>query len=465
MNRALSSLQRSLRRFRWRSSRFFDSSSPRVARQSNAVSLPQRPPCSSITGLLPLSIAGGPEPPSLPVILCILVGLPAALWMYKSLMMIIFQRKIIYMGYAPLGSRTEELATDVRPDQLEGISCKEISVLNSTDGARLSGILVQPAQFGSSDVSPDVVIVYFQGNAGNPLHRLPVFQSLLTSIRTHAPRRPRLSSTATNSPSIPKLIPINAAILAVAPRSYWKSTPRRPTQRGILSDYRHVLEYAFTHFPDTPVVVYAHSLGGAIALCVLAQLSESPIPESRTTARPNGIGVSSDRSRQIQGLILENPMASIPRMVAALYPQRWVPYRYLTPFVWDRWDALGAMKDASAGARVMTTNDATRLTEAPSTLTRLARNMLVLVSEHDEVVPREMGAEIVEAASGIGGDERGMTLSKPTTSTGPRLVVVPGALHENAWKKRQWEREVGTYVWGVMDAARRDKVKRKAEEG
>ncbi|RDB21663.1 hypothetical protein Hypma_011270 [Hypsizygus marmoreus] len=74
---------RSLRRLKWRSSRLFDSSSPRVARQSNAVSLPLRPPCSSITGLLPIYIERGPEPPPLPVTLCIVAGLPAALWMYK----------------------------------------------------------------------------------------------------------------------------------------------------------------------------------------------------------------------------------------------------------------------------------------------------------------------------------------------------------------------------------------------
>ncbi|RDB21664.1 hypothetical protein Hypma_011271 [Hypsizygus marmoreus] len=245
------------------------------------------------------------------------------------------------MGYAPLGSRTEELGIDVRHDQLEGISCEEINVLNCTDDARLYGILVQPARFGSSEVSPDVNLIIDFAAIGN------------------APRPPRPSSVAINSPSTPKLIPINAAILAVVPRSYWKSIPRRPTQR----------------------VVYAHSVGGAITLCVVAQLSELSIPQSRTTTRPNGVGISFDHSRQMQGLIIENPMASIPRMVAALYPQRWVPYRHLTPFVWDPWDAWGAVKDAATQARVMTKNNITFLTEAPSTLGRLPRNMLVLISE------------------------------------------------------------------------------------
>lgn len=36
----------------------------------------------------------------------VFVGLPTALWSYKCLMMIAFQRKIIYMGFLPPGART-----------------------------------------------------------------------------------------------------------------------------------------------------------------------------------------------------------------------------------------------------------------------------------------------------------------------------------------------------------------------
>lgn len=220
---------------------------------------------------------------------------------------------------------------------------------------------------------PEILFFYIQGNAGNPLHRLPVFKTLLEHHSLKA----------------------RAGIVAVAPRSYWKSTPVRPSERGILDDYTRALNYTIKRWPKSRIIIYGHSLGGSAAVCLTSALSSEEYPT-------------------VQGLILENPFASIPEMVKALYPQRWLPYHYLAPFVRDRWDAVYAASHMSQS----------------SLLRRLSKQMLVLLSEKDELVPNSMGMDIVNA-------------------TKSNSTVIRNALHENAWEQRQWVGAISQYVYDM----------------
>jgi uncharacterized protein len=228
------------------------------------------------------------------------------------------------------------------------------------------------------------------GNAGNPLHRIPVFTTLLNAI-----------------PSL--------AIFAPAPRSYWTSSgAARPTQAGLTADYNAALAFAASRFPTSRLTIYGHSLGASIALCLLAPHTDV----SKVAA-------------VVHGLVLENAFTSVPDMLRVLYPQRLLPYRYLGPFVCDRWDARAAA--------------------ASDTFPReLARRAMVLVSERDEVVPPAMGKEIFGALrasvgnqegwwEGVGG---GMRMQEPLG----RFVVVEGALHEDAWRYREWTRALKKYL-------------------
>ncbi|KAH8984456.1 Alpha/Beta hydrolase protein [Lactarius akahatsu] len=339
-----------------------------------------------------LSLQPSHDAPSGWLALSAFVGLPLALWAYKvclggtiggpraivlsrnvrhsqCLMLIIFQRKVIYMGrYAPPGSRTELLA-DMYPKYTpNGIHIEELSIPSSRPSkVRLSALLLRR----DLSAAPQHVIVYLQGNAGNPLHRIPMFATLLNAI-----------------PSL--------AILAPAPRSYWTSTGARPTQAGLTADHAAALAFAASRFPTSRLTLYGHSLGASAALCLLGN-----------DCAP-GIGV--------HGLVLENAFTSVPDMLRALYPQRWLPYRYLGPFVVDRWDARAAARGIRRRA--------------------LAHRAMVLVSERDEVVPPVMGQEIFDA------------LKVPSGTDGRigRLVVLERALHEDAWRHRDWSQAMKQYL-------------------
>lgn len=210
--------------------------------------------------------------------------------------------------------------------------------------------------------------------------------------------------------------PLDVTILAVAPRSFWKSSARTPTQRGILADYAAALAYATRHHPDAVLVLYGHSLGGAIAVCLAASLDAAAHPS-------------------VSGLILENPFSSIGSMVSTLYPQRWLPYRYLAPLAFDRWDALAAVN----GMR------------PESLLARLVKDALVLLSEKDEVVPSSMGAQLHVAM------RKKLRMEGHAATAGEdscRQVVIRGALHEHAWLKQQWAREMEAYLHHIAKVKR-----------
>jgi len=187
--------------------------------------------------------------------------------------------------------------------------------------------------------------------------------------------------------------------------------------------------FAASRFPTSRLTIYGHSLGASIALCLLARRKGAAV-----------VGAV-----QLHGLVLENAFTSVPDMLRALYPQRWLPYRYLGPFVRDRWDARAAAAAAAAS-------------QSQTFPRGLARRAMVLVSERDEVVPPAMGREIFGALQGGGdigeGEDGGEVVRGRGVMRGPplglgRFVVLEGALHEDAWRGRDWSRAMKQYLDGL----------------
>jgi pimeloyl-ACP methyl ester carboxylesterase len=191
-----------------------------------------------------------------------------------------------------------------------------------------------------------------------------------------------------------------------------------------LKDYLEVLRYTMTRFPDARIIIYGHSLGGSVAVCLLSQLYDE-----KRSMDPEDSNYGDPRFANIRGLILENSFCSIPEMTRALYPDRWTPYHYMGPLALDKWDALSAIRDAQ---------------REKSVLDGLRTEMMVLVSENDEVVPKEMGEELWKASRG---EETLNDAADGDHSEGlGRKVVIRDALHENAWMCRQWLKEMTRYI-------------------
>ncbi|KAF8341146.1 hypothetical protein F5887DRAFT_976935 [Amanita rubescens] len=262
----------------------------------------------------------------------------------KCLVMLIFQRKFIYLPYLPFGARKQTL-DDVPSYWMKDIECQQVSI-PSEKGITLYGILATTA---------------------------------------------------------------------------W----RIPT---ITTDYLHVLHHALDQFPHSRIIVFGHSLGAAAAICLLSKLYPSPpSPSSSSSPRSHswkswfGFPTTSklthdEKFNRIQGLVLENPFSSIPDMIHAFYPEKWLPHHYLGPLAADKWDCVGALRRRT-----------------PSVLAKLAPDALVLQSESDEVVPKYMGETIYGL---MRGDEERKG----------RLVVVKFAHHSDGWTSPTWAEEIKRYL-------------------
>jgi acetyl esterase/lipase len=148
-------------------------------------------------------------------------------------------------------------------------------------------------------------------------------------------------------------------------RGYWTSKGR-PSEKGIALDAAAALEWikaehkrqSASEIEPPHVVIWGQSIGAGVATNLAAQQDQS----------------SADLL--LKALILETPFVSVRAMLETLYPQKWLPYRYLWPFLWnhlDSWKALGLLgeKISVTGAR--------------------APRVLIVEAGRDELVPDSQG--------------------------------------------------------------------------
>ncbi|KAK5217151.1 hypothetical protein LTR96_009421 [Exophiala xenobiotica] len=120
----------------------------------------------------------------------------------------------------------------------------------------------------------------------------------------------------------------NYTIVALSYRGYWTSKGR-PSQVGIELDAAAALEWVGDRYDyhRTKVVVWGQSIGAGIATVSLANLLRR----------------SKGNLQQFRGLILETPFVDLKAVLVALYPQKFLPYRYLAPFLRSTWDCRSAL--------------------------------------------------------------------------------------------------------------------------
>ncbi|GAA5819991.1 hypothetical protein JCM10212_005638 [Sporobolomyces blumeae] len=426
--------------------------------------------------------------PPILFILQVIVGLPAVLWAYKCLMLVAFQRKIIYLPSVPPGTRDESLArqerTAARDASLSNLDWQEVEVKSEAKSRVLRRNVVlkgvelrwrNGTPLGDEDAKETrtgqarrkVVVVYLQGNAGTPLMRIPLFRQLLRPGAQSSRSRPLSNQSGPGDKDV------DIMVIAVAPRSFWQSTRTTPTEASVVTDYLSVLRDASRrHGPDAKYVLYGHSLGGAAVVLLLERLRQPPFrsratdisrPASRSASAP---AVDDRLEPPVSGVILENPLPSIPYMVRALYPQKWLPYHYLGPFAFDRWDAIGRLATLARERR-----DGRSLHEVEGT-----REMpsLWLRSERDEIIPTDVGQDGVRTmfrdwCDALEGEDRssaslasrqddgddgpGDVRKELTVGLQARWVDVRTALHDMAYTEREWRDAVRRFL---DDVARSD---------
>lgn len=319
-------------------------------------------------------------------------------------MMITFQNKIIYMPSMPPFSRSEKLedyASTCIP-----VAWTEHS-LTSGDGTALKMLEGSiPPKEVESGPRRQVVIVYFQGNASSLPPRLPYLSSILRLLQ-----QPDGNTQYT--------------LIALSYRGFWKSKGR-PNQQGIELDAQAALQWVAERYataPNTKVVLWGQSIGAGVATTALATWLDGN-PE-RVSHFP------------IAGLLLETPFTSLRAMLIALYPQKFLPYRYLGPFMMSTWDSVDAL--SRIGTKLAEAKQVTIQGSGGESNSQL--RVLLLEAENDELVPKEDATTLYK-----------LCCNHPQLRTEHKVVA--GALHTDVMMKNEGKREIVRFLRGFEDTKR-----------
>jgi pimeloyl-ACP methyl ester carboxylesterase len=288
------------------------------------------------------------------------------------------QDKLLYISWLPPFARSEQISDYAR-------ECKPVrweeKCIRSSDGTKLAvcegwmpatprSVTQKPhAQAHEPARKKLVVICYFQGNGGSTPMRLPLLSQFLRAIN------PPTSSSE-----------VDYLVVALSYRGYWKSSGRA-SQIGIELDAVAFLQWVAETYgaPDRDVrmVLWGHSLGMAIASSAAATYLARQSSACGSPPVP------------VAGMILEAPMSSTKDMLISLYPQRWLPYRYLWPFLWNNWSTAVALE------RMARWRDQDRDRRGHEYEHEIPP-ILLLSAEKDEVIPAYAAAELEQEGRRLG---------------------------------------------------------------
>lgn len=366
----------------------------------------------------------------------IFTGLLLALWTWKCFWIVLLQDKLLYIAWLPPFARSEKISdyeaqcgpVHWEERQIRSLDGTKLTVcegrMKSPSGSR-SNITRAPPGYGNNNDRPyghaktrkRVVLCYFQGNGGSTPLRLPLLSDTLRTV------------TSANGDDTVEYI-----IVALSYRGYWTSSGRA-THSGIELDAQAFLTWVSRTYaaPDTDLrmILWGHSLGTAIASTALATYLARPGGDCEVPVP----GVDDGRmamAPQITGLVMEAPTSSTKDMLISLYPQKWLPYRYLWPFLWNNWDSSVAM-ERMARWRDRRRGETTKNREGQDERANCSPPpILLLWAEKDEVIPAHAADQIEADATRLG-----LELERKN---------VAGAMHTEALVKEEGKRAIINFV-------------------
>jgi fermentation-respiration switch protein FrsA (DUF1100 family) len=256
-----------------------------------------------------------------------------------------------------------------------------------------------------------VVVAYFQGNGGSTPMRLPLLSGVLKGI-----------ADAQSEGLIGGDGNVEYILVALSYRGYWKSAGRA-TQRGIELDTQAFLAWISESYAspdmDLRVVLWGHSLGAAVASAALVKV----FSEHSTQTSINEGGGGGLKKPPIAGLILEAPISRIKDMLISLYPQKWLPYRYLWPFSWNNWDVAASLEEMARYKALYSSN------KEVSSKDSIIPPIFLMSAGSDEVIPVCVADQLEDKARSLGlGIQRmnikgAMHIEGPLKLDGKRTLV------------------------------------------
>ncbi|KAL1957339.1 hypothetical protein VTO42DRAFT_6128 [Malbranchea cinnamomea] len=343
-------------------------------------------------------------------------------------MMVIFQNKIIYMPSMPPFSRSEKIEDYAR---LCGAVRWEERRIRAEDGVEIALCVGSIPRENDDGRRKHVVVLYFQGNGSSTPPRLPFLSAVLNRLH----RQPAAA---------------DYTIVALSYRGYWTSRGR-PSQKGIERDAIAALRWVQDTYSGRNgrdvYVLWGQSIGAGVATGLVAHHTQNM-----------------QNARKLHGMILETPFLSIKSMLLAMYPQRWLPYRYLWPFLRNWWDSEDAVRrigrasdtlapvDVPASASSTCTDAATATPTLSDTSRTLGRSngaepgwaktlpTLIISATNDELVPPGQAAALEKLCRDVG-------------MSAVQRVDVAGALHNDATIKGEGQNAVVEFLGQVGESA------------
>lgn len=278
------------------------------------------------------------------------------------------------MSYMPPQTRSEKIED-------YAVTCKPVEweekMIKSLDGTKIALAVGSIPHQNAATAGKHVVVCYFQGNGGSVPPRLPLLSNTLKLIQSRADESVRYT------------------MVALSYRGYWTSSGRA-TEPGIKLDAQATLNWMSEQHPNASIVLWGQSLGAGVACAAAAE------------------HVTRSESQTLQGLVLETPFTSVKSMLIALYPERWLPYRYLSGFLRSHWDSEIALKRVAES----------QVDRRPP--------VLLIAATRDEVVPTEEAEKLQRIC-----EEAKLDI---------RRVNVIGALHNEATTRREGQEAVARFV-------------------